>query len=267
MRRATAWIVVVGVACLGTPASAAADTIDGFWVSIASGVAGSSTATGYQDLWFETPHGPPPIAVTQLTGGNVEATTGGGSSFFTGGAVPVVLPTTDGYAYLAGGAKPSDLSDALKRQTSGGQGLATAAPDATATTPPENAALLTANLGDPDTNGTRALTVTLTDAASNPIGTGTVTVPDGGWWVIGLGPGTKEQSGGGGDNGGGGNNGGGGDGGNGGGGNNGGGGDGGGNNGGGGGPVATPEPATGVLLGIGGLGAAGWRLVKRRRGN
>ncbi|HEY1187528.1 MAG TPA: PEP-CTERM sorting domain-containing protein [Gemmata sp.] len=264
MRRTTAWFVVVGVAVLGT--SGPVTATDGFWVSIASGVAGSTSPTGYQDLWFETPHGPPPVAVTGFTGGTAEATTGGGSSFFSNGAVPVVVPTTDGYAYLAGGPKPSDLSNALKRQTQGGQGLATGIPDATATVPPDNAALLTAALSEPGANGARTLTVGLTDGLLNPIGGGTlsVTVPDGGWWVVGLGPGAKDVvpppdggNNGGGD--GGGNNGGG-DGG----------GDGGGNNGGGdgggtGGPVATPEPTTGVLLGIGGLSAAGWRFVGRRR--
>ena len=99
MRRATAWFVVVGVAVLGAvgPARAA----DGFWVSIAAGVAGSASPTAYQEWWFETPHAPP-IAVTRLNGVSAEATTGGGSSFFLSGAVPVVLKPTDGYAYLAG---------------------------------------------------------------------------------------------------------------------------------------------------------------------
>lgn len=279
MRRATAWFVVVGVAVLGTSGRASADAAptDGFWVSIASGVAGSAVATGYQELWFETPHGPPPVAVTRLSGDTVEATTGGGSSFFTGGAVPVVLHTTDGYAYLAGGPKPGDLSGALKRQTSGGQGLASGVPDATATTPPANAVLLTADLGDPAANGARTLTVGLTDGLLNPLGSGSwsVTVPDGGWWVVGLGPGASDPGTGGGTGGGdnGGGTGGGDNGGGTGGGPIGGGGDGGstgGNNGGGtgggtGGPVATPEPATGILLGIGGLGAAGWRVVRRRK--
>lgn len=258
MRRTTAWLVVIGVLVLGTarPVSAA----DGFWVSIASGVAGSSSPTGYQDWWFETPHGPPPVAVTGLSGGTVEATTGGGSSFFNGGAVPVVLHTTDGYAYLAGGTKPSDLSAALKRQTAGGQGLASGTPDATATVPPENAVLLTAGLGDADANGNRPLVLAVTDQQQNPIAGGTVNVPDGGWWVIGLGPGSKDvipdpdpDPNPGGNNGNpGGNN-----------------GNPGGNNGNPGGgdpsPVATPEPATSLLLSLGGLTVGGWRLVNRRR--
>lgn len=269
MRRATAWFVVVGVAVLGTSGRASADAAPpgGFWVSIASGVAGSAVATGYQELWFETPHGPPPVAVTRLSGDTVEAASGGGSSFFTGGAVPVVLHTTDGYAYLAGGPKPGDLSGALKRQTQGGQGLASGVPDATATAPPAGAVLLTADLGDPNESGTRTLAVGITDGLLNPLGGGSlsVAVPDGGWWVVGLGPGAKDvvppgddddDDNGGGTGGpiGGGTGGG-----------PIGGGDNGGTGGGTGGPVATPEPATGVLLGIGGLGAAGWRIVGRRR--
>ncbi|AMV29794.1 hypothetical protein VT84_35705 [Gemmata sp. SH-PL17] len=259
MRRATAWVVVVGVAVLGItgPASAA----DGFWVSIATGLAGSSTPTGYQDWWFETPHGPPPVAVTGLSGGTIEATTGGGSSFFTGGAVPVVVPTTDGYGYLAGGSKPSDLSSALKRQMEGGQGLASAAPDASATAPPANALLLSAVLGDADSTGARSLTVSVTDPQSNPVAGGVVSVPDGGWWVIGLGPGDKETTtnpGNGSGNGNGNGNGSGSDPGNGSGGD-------GGTGGTPGGPIATPEPATGLLLGVGGLAAGGFRLFNRRR--
>ncbi len=275
MRRATAWVVVVGVAILGTSASAMA--ADGFWVSIASGAAGSATPTDYREAWFDSPHAPPSVAVTRFTGGTAEATTGGGSSFFSGGAVPVVLNTTDGYAYLAGGAKPSDLSQALRRQTSGGQGLATATPDATATAPPPNSLRLTVDVGDPDPLGARSLSVSLLDGMETSLGNYDVSIPEGGWWVIGLGPGMSDivipdpnPIGGGGGTGGG---------------NTGGGaepepgGNTGGNTGGGGtggggeplpttggpGPVATPEPATGLLLGIGALTAAGWRSVRRRR--
>jgi PEP-CTERM motif len=257
MRRATAW-VVVGVATFGfaSPARAA----DGFWVSIAAGVAGSSTPTGYQEWWFETPHGPPPVAVTQLTGPTAEATTGGGSSFFTGGAVPVVLPTTDGYGYLAGGNKPSDLGEALKRQTAGGRGMASGSPDASQSAPPPaDANSLAVDQSEPDGTGARVVSAKLTDPTGKTLANGAVTMPDGGWWVIGLGPGENTTTtpppdpdpvGGG--------------------------------SGGGDpppdptpvpvpvptpGPVATPEPATGVLLGLGGLTTFGWRLIKRRRKN
>lgn len=234
MRRATAWFVVVGVAILATarPIRAA----DGFWLSVASGLSGSATPSDYQEWWFETPHGPPPVAVTQLNGVTAQATTAGGSSFFTGGAVPVVLRPTDGYAYLAGGNQPSDLSQALKRQLAGGRGLASATPDATASMPPLDAYLLSISKGD----GSNVLTVSLTDPQLNPVAGGSVTLPGDGWWVIGLGPnphdtttppdtdpptGPPPDPG----------------------------------------PVATPEPATLVLFGLGGLGSLGWRFYKRRR--
>ena len=249
MRRSTAWVVVLGVVVTGTATPARAQ--DGFWVSIASGVAGAATPTNYQDFFFDTPHGPPPVAITQLGGVTAQATTAGGSSFFTGAAVPVVLHPTDGYAYLTAGSTPSDLGQALKRQLAGGKGLASAIPDALGTVVPANANLLTINLAEPDANGARGLTVGLTDPLGNALGSGNVLVPDGGWWVIGLGPnpsgttptpdpiptpdpvpvpepGPTPTPGGG--------------------------------------PVATPEPATALMAGIGALGAFGVRLVKRRRG-
>lgn len=263
MRRTTAWFVVVGVVALGTavPARAA----DGFWVSVASGMAGSATPSDYQDWWFETPHGPPPIAVTRLgVTGNVEATTGGGSSFFNGGAVPVVLSPSDGYAYLAAGNKPTDLAQALRQQLAGGKGLASTIPDAIASEPPADALRLAIDQNEPGASGATTLTFALTDATANVLGTKSVVVPDGGWWVIGLGPNPNtmnpdpddddddDDGNSGGNNGGGSDNGG-----------------GDGNSGGGGGPmpgpVATPEPATALLAGIGGLSAFGIRLVKRRR--
>jgi hypothetical protein len=131
----------------------------------------------------------------------------------------------------------------------GGKGLSSTTPDALATAPPTNANLMTVSMV-----GT-ALTVAMTDPAGSAVGSGAVTVPDGGWWVIGLGPNpngsvpdptpiptpdpiptpipdptptptpTPPD----------------------------------------GGPVTTPEPATALLAGIGGLSALGLRLVKRRR--
>lgn len=272
MRRAAALGVVVGVLLLSTARPARAAEADGFWFTLASGVAGSSTATQYQEWWFETPHAPA-VAVTRLNGVSAEATTGGGSSFFLSGAVPVVLNPTDGYAYLARN-KPSDLTDALRRQMAGGKGLASTTPDASATVPPADAYQLTIDATDPDANGSRVLTAELLDPSMNSVGKGSVTLGNGDWWVIGLGanpntisdplpnpqpppepepeptppptptdPGEPLPS-----------------------------------NpppeqppspeppaGGSGGPIATPEPATALLAGIGGLGALGWRAIKRRR--
>lgn len=251
MRRATAWFVVVGVVMFGSASPARAAEADGFWVSVAAGVAGSANPTSYQEWWFETPHGPPPVAVTRLSGPAAEATTAGGSTFFSGPAVPVNLHPNDGYAYLASN-KPGDLSAALRRQMAGGKGLATTAPDPFAVAPLTNANQLTIDQSDPDLTGARNLTVSLTDPALNPLGGASVVVPENGWWVIGLGPNTNTipdpvppdpipvdpvpvdpvpvdpiptTPG----------------------------------------PVATPEPATALLAGIGSLGVFGLRLVKRRR--
>src|SRR4051794_38276136 len=102
MRRAPAWFVVVGVVCgVALVSDRPAQAADGFWVSVASGMSGSATPTGYQEWWFETPHGPAPVAVTQYNGPTAEATTAGGSAFFSGAALPIVVRPTDGYAYLA----------------------------------------------------------------------------------------------------------------------------------------------------------------------
>jgi len=247
MRRTTAWVVVLGVVIGGTASPARAQ--DGFWVSIAAGVAGASTPTSYHDWWFETPHGPPPVAVTQLGGVTAQATTAGGSSFFNGAAVPVILTATDGYAYLTAGSTPSDLSQALKQQMAGGRGLASATPVANAASVPSSADLLTINQTTSAT-GVSTLAVALTSPSGTSLVNGSVTVPGGGWWVIGLGsnpnnsaPGGGSGSGSGGGSGSG----------------------SGGGSGSGSGAVSTPEPATVLLAGVGGLGVMSWRRVKRRR--
>ncbi|QJW96271.1 hypothetical protein FTUN_3828 [Frigoriglobus tundricola] len=233
---------MLGVVITGTASPARAQ--DGFWVSIASGVAGASAPTSYQDWWFETPHGPPPVAVTQLSGVTAQATTGGGSSFFTGAAVPVILTATDGYAYLTAGATPSELSQALKQQMAGGQGLASTTPVPSAASVPASADRLAINQTTSAT-GVTTLALSLTSPSGTSLVNSSVSVPDGGWWVLGLGanpnaPVTVNPASGSGS----------------------------------GststpvpvpGAASTPEPATVLLAGVGGLSVIGWRRINRRR--
>jgi hypothetical protein len=254
MRRATAWGVVVGVlaVCTAIPSTARAD---GFWASIAAGAAGSSAPSDYSEFWFDSPHGPP-LAVTQLSGTTAQAVTGGGTTFFSPAGTPVLLPTSDGYATLTN-PDVANGSGGLPRFAGGTQ--ASGAP-ATAQPVPLDANKLSASLGQPAENGSRVLTVGITDPNGNPLGSGQVTLPDGGWWVIGIGPGQADVqnpppidpgTGSGGNGGNGGNP------------------DppppdtGGGGNNNGGGPAATPEPATAVLLGLGGATLAVYRRLRR----
>jgi hypothetical protein len=249
MRRATAWIVVVGVlACAGSPTPARAD--DGFWVSVAAGVAGSAAPADYSEFWFDSPHGPA-IAVNQITGGgSIQATTAGGTTIFNGLGTPVLLPTTDGHATVSSGGDYG--SGGLPRFAGGTQ--ASGAPQTAV--PTGDANLVSLDFGPKADDGSQVLSVGVTDPNGGTIGGTTVTLPDGGWWVIGLGPGSNGQTtppdpdpdpdpvpdp------------------------------DGGGGvipdpppTSGGGGTVATPEPATVVLLGLGGLTAAGWRRLRRK---
>jgi hypothetical protein len=246
MRRATAWSVVVGVlACLGLPTPARAD--DGFWVSVAAGAAGSANPSDYSEFWFDSPHGPA-IAVNQLTGtSTIQATTAGGNTFFNGAAAPVLLPTSDGYATLT---NPGVAYGSGGLPKFAGKTQASGAP-ATGV-PVDGANLLSVDFGQKAADGSQVVSVGVTDPNGNPLGSGQVTLPDGGWWVIGLGPGSNGTTpppdpdpvgGGGGED-----------------------------------PdpvpvppdnsnpgsIATPEPASLVLLGIGGLGAATWRRLRRK---
>jgi hypothetical protein len=182
MRLAPAWIAAFGVvaACIVWPSAAAAAPT---WVTLAAGVPGSATPTDSSEFWFDNPHGPL-IAVNQLSGGvTAEATTGSGSSFFGGAGTPVLLNLSNGSAYLAGGSPPA----AAKTAGAGGGSPASAAPVAGGTVP-SDAALLGVNLAE-TANGHRALTATVTDSLGNPLGAGSLSVPQDGWWVLGLSPG------------------------------------------------------------------------------
>ena len=253
MRRTAAWSVVVGVlACVGYPTPARAD--GGFWVSLAAGVAGSAEPSDYSEFWFDSPHGPA-IAVNQLTGfGTIQATTAGGNTFFNGGATPVLLPTGDGYATLT---NPDVANGSGGLPKFAGGTMASGAPTTSATVEGTNLASVGLTTNE---DGSQVVSVGVTDPNGNPLGSGQVNLPGGGWWVIGLGPGRDDSApppdpdpiGGGDDddddddgetpvpvpvpvppaNG---------------------------NPG----SVATPEPASIMLVAIGGAGAAGWRRLRR----
>jgi len=184
MRRAPAWLAAIGVLVggLATPAVASAASI---WVTLAAGLPGNSTPTSSSEFFFDSPHSPPEVAVNQLTGGvTATATTGGGFSAFGNVGTPVLLNLADGSAYIASGSPPSSAASA----GAAGGTPASAAPVAGGSVP-SGAALLGVNVAEPS-NGARALTATVADASGNSLGTGTVAVPTGGWWVIGLSPNT-----------------------------------------------------------------------------
>ena len=261
MRRATAWGVVVGVLAVFTAMPTSTRAAEGFWATIAAGAAGAAEPSDYTEFWFESPHGPP-IAVTSLSGTNAQATTGGGTTFFSPAGTPVLLPTSDGYATLTN-PDVANGSGGLPKFAGGDQ--ASGAP-LTAQPVPAGSNSLSVTKSEAAEDGSSVITVGITDPDGNPLGSGQVTLPGGGWWVIGIGPGDESTDppddpgpigGGGGDGdpppgGGGGEDpppvGGG----------------SGGNNGGGN-PVATPEPASLVLVGLGGATLAGYRRLRRSR--
>jgi hypothetical protein len=253
MRRAPALFVVVGVVAGLTALPVQAQqtqTTAGFWISLAAGAAGGTTSPGYSEFWFDSPHAPP-ISISQVTGaGSVQASTAGGSTFFTAAGTPILVPTTDGYATLSPSGS-SFPSSALPRFAGGTQ--ASGAPQGGGTIP-STADQLALSLSNSAANGSQVLSVSVTNPNGGALGQTNVTVPNNGWWVVGLGPGTQTtttdpgggsttpvlvptappppQSGSG-------------------------------AGGGSGGTVNTPEPATLVLLGFGGVSAMGWRLRRR----
>jgi hypothetical protein len=191
MRRVPKWAWAVGAAAgVGFHASAKAA---GVWVTLAAGLPGVSTPSSEADLWFDSPHAPPYVAVTSAPG-TVVAGTDGGTTTFGGLATPVLLNLGNGSAYLAGGGPP-DAAKGIGPKGGSAGGRSSAAPVTNATIP-DGAALLGLTMADPSAKGTRDLTATLTDASGKSLGNapGTVTVPDGGWWVVGLGPDSTPQT-------------------------------------------------------------------------
>ncbi len=245
MRRTPALFVVVGVVAglSGQPVQAQQTQTPGFWVSLAAGAGGGTSTSDHNEFWFESPHAPP-ISVSQVSGaGTIQATTAGGSTYFSGVGTPILLPTTDGFATLSSTGSSYPAS-ALPRFAGGTQ--ASGAPQGGVPIP-ANADQLALSLSSPTAKGSQVLSVSVTSPDSTALGQTSVSVPSNGWWVVGLGPGIQSattnpvgnptpptlppQSSGGAGNGGG-------------------------NNGG----VTTPEPASVLLFGVGGLTAVSWRL-------
>jgi kumamolisin len=190
MRRAPTWGGIAGVILVWAVSPAIGRA--GVWVTLAAGLGGSPTAAN--EFWFDTPHGPPQVAINQLTPGfTAEAGTGGGTTFFSSAATPLLLNLSDGSAYVAAGTAP----DAAKVPggSRGGTG-ATGVPQ-TGQPIPTDAALLGITLSDPDAAGRSILTAMVTDVAGKALGTAAVNIPSGGWWVIGLSPADKPGTGGG----------------------------------------------------------------------
>jgi hypothetical protein len=169
------------LAWLAAPAAAPAANL---WVTLAAGIPGADTPTTSTDFTVGNSN----VAVTSLTGGiSAEAATAGGNSFFGGVGTPVLLNLDNGSAYIAsGGASPAARSGGA-----GGGTRSSVAPVAGGTVPTDTA-LLGIDLAEPTApGGSRSLTAKFTDSQGNTIGSGSVNVPDGGWWVIGLGPDTR----------------------------------------------------------------------------
>src|SRR5438067_9103876 len=142
MRRASTWGGIAGavLAWAVSPAIGRA----GVWVTLASGLGGTTASSG--EFWFDTPHGPPQVAVGQLSPGfTAEAGTGGGTTFFSSAATPLLLNLADGSAYVAAGSAPDSAK--VPGGSRGGAG-ATAVPQSGVSVPTD-AALLGIALSDP----------------------------------------------------------------------------------------------------------------------
>jgi hypothetical protein len=174
--------IAVTLAWTGSPSVGQAG-----WITLTAGLAGVTDPTAASEFWFTLPAGPPVVAVTQVSGGGtVQAATGSGTVFFGGLGTPVLLTLADGSAYLAGGSPPAGVTG--RGPGGGSAGTPSSAAPETGGSVPSSAALLGLTFADLGTGGGRALTVSVTGPDGSALGTGTLAVPAGGWWVIGLGP-------------------------------------------------------------------------------
>jgi hypothetical protein len=155
------------------------------FLSLATGASGTATPVTTDETRIDNPQ-VAVVAISQLSvGDRVHAWTGGGAVYFGGAGTPVVLDLSDGRAYLSSSSAPADAAGAVG---SSGSKAASAVPQAGGEIPPD-ATLLRIALSDPGLNGGRTLSAGVVDAAGSLLGRAQVAVPDGGWWILGLGPG------------------------------------------------------------------------------
>lgn len=182
MRRRFGWVIVLGVV-VGLPGISRAG-----WLTLAAGVAGVADPVATADVWFNFPGGTPTVAVTQVQGaGTVQAGAGGAVTHFGGLGVPVLLTLADGTAYLAAGEPPTGATARTPTGVPGGSASSSA--PVTGAAVPSNAVLLGVTAAD------SGLVFTLTDGTGAALGSGTLAVPTGGWWVAGLGADAKPTGG------------------------------------------------------------------------
>ena len=182
MRRRYGWVIVLGTV-VGLPGVGRAG-----WLTLTAGAFGSVEPLATADVWFNFPGGTPTVAVTEVKGtGPVQANAGGAVTHFGGLGVPVLLTLGDGTAYLAAGALPDGATARTPTGITGGS--ASSAAPVTGAAVPANAVLLGVAAADD------GLTFTLTDGTGAALGSGSLTVPTGGWWVAGLGADAKPNTG------------------------------------------------------------------------
>lgn len=157
------------------------------WLTLTSGNSGNVQPTGVSEFWYGSSSTPPLVAVDTVSGaGAIQAVTGGGTSFFTGLGTPVLLNLSDGSAYLAGGSPPTGATHRGPGGTTAGTPTS-AAPQTGIPASPDYTRLGVTLVLD----GSWALTVSVVGGDGAGLGSGSVIVPESGWWVIGLGSGQQ----------------------------------------------------------------------------
>lgn len=179
MVRTVRAVVLVGAVLVGLLGGAGVARAGFISVLLSAGPDGSSVPSSSGSFQFTNPTGSTVIGISDLAGvSSAQANTAGGSAFFGGLGLPVVLNVSDGVAVVS---TPNAPASAVPST-----GLSSAAPTAPDTIPTD-AAVLSASLSVP-AGGTQTLSVSVTNGLGSELGSGTLVVPEGGWWVLGLSP-------------------------------------------------------------------------------